>query len=473
MFRGLSKGSKASSIIILAYLLIFSITLTSLKGITATNTNDYLGKDNLKGINPIDQIPNLLEDYSSYPYTPVTNLSGSGNNCDVEDILTVYDDFSLNLTYNSLTGYFEDNFTNVDITSAYDASMLNYNMTEILAKRDYYIIEAEQNSFTILEESRPAIAQSFEVKWDYANFSGAKLYLEDTGQVTGTNMELIVVKADEVTGAPDMSYNYTIDLNGPYNSTNRIPIGFLYYDFEDVVLEKGKYFVVAILADPSSASPKYFMWYRNTVLPYASDTYYQNIGQTWDLQASSDHTLIVEMLPSNQTGYAMEFQDLSTITMKDNGVDIQNIDSQITSIGFHNLTSDTSLEITFNNSYNFINSITADSYFAAFNSTAGDYSIYWNLTWDVSSVNPSPFSIYERKIQVATVSDWYDSPTCYYNETNTFPIILSSDTYLCYLDSNTSAGYFRLETSSPNFIQSLELSNEVEQTNLYSLGYWT
>ncbi|MCK4973532.1 MAG: hypothetical protein KAS52_09430, partial [Candidatus Heimdallarchaeota archaeon] len=123
--------------------------------------------------------------------------------------------------------------------------------------------------------------------------------------------------------------------------------------------------------------------------------------------------------------------------------------------------------------YNFINSITADSYFAAFNSTAGDYSIHWNVTWAISSVDPSPFSIYDRIIQVATVSDWYDSPICYYNDTNTFPTILSSDIYLCYLDTNISAGNFRLETSSPNFIQSLELSNGEELTNLYSLGHWT
>ncbi|MHA1201852.1 MAG: hypothetical protein ACTSQ4_04955 [Candidatus Heimdallarchaeaceae archaeon] len=473
MFRGLSKGSKFPSIIILAYLFIFSITLTSLKGLTATNNNDFLVKDNLEQTNPVNLIPNSFADYSSFPYTPVTNLSGSGNTFDVEDILTVYDDFSLNFTYNSLTGYFEDNFTNVDITSAYDSSLLNYNMTQVLAKQDFYPIETEENGFTELKEALPAIAQSFEVKWDYATFFGADLYFADDGSALNSDLEIFIVKADESTGAPNMSYIYSNELNGPYNGSNRIPSTFQYYDFEDVVLEKGKYFVVAKLTSPSTAVPKFFRWYSNSVPLYESDTYYQNIGQTWDLQAFVDHTLIVEMLPSNQTGYAMEFQDLSTITLKDNGVDLQNIDSQITSIGFHNLTSDTSLEITFNNSYSFINSIIADSYFAAFNSTAGDYSILWNLTWDVSSVDPSTFSIYERMIQVATMSDWYDSPTCYYNDTDTFPTILSSDTYFCYLDSNTSAGSFRLETSSPNFIQSLELSDGEELTNMYSLGHWT
>jgi len=473
MFRGLLKGSKVPFIIMLAYLFIFSITLTSLKGITAINTNDFIVKDNLEQTSPVSQIPNLLEDLSSYPYTPVTNLSGSGNNFDVEDILTVYDDFSLNLTYNSLTGYFEDNFTNVDITSTYDSSLLNYNMTNVLAKQDFYPIETEENGFTELKEAIPAIAQSFEVKWNYATFFGADLYFDDDGSALNSDLEIFVVKADESTGAPNMSYIYSNELNGPYNGVNRIPNIFQYYDFEDVVLEKGKYFVVAKLVSPSTAQPKFYRWYSNSVQPYTSDTYYQNIGQTWDLQASIDHTLIVEMLPSNQTGYAMEFQDLSTITIKDNGVDILDIDSQITSIGFHNLTSDTSLEIAFNNSYSYLNSITANSYFSAFNSTAGDYSIHWNLTWDVSAINPLPYPIFDRTIQVATVSDWFDSPICYYNDTDTFPTIFTSDTYLCYLGSNISAGYFRLETSSPNFIQSLELSDGEELTNLYSLGHWT
>ncbi|MCK4896092.1 MAG: hypothetical protein KAS47_04740, partial [Candidatus Heimdallarchaeota archaeon] len=330
MFRERLKNLKFPSILILAYLLIFSITLSSLQGLTSTNINDAFVKDNLEQTNPVNQISNLLEDLSSYPYTPVTNLSGSGNNFDVDDILTVYDDFSLNLTYNNITGYFEDNFTNVDITSAYDYSLLNYNMTQVLAKLDYYPIETEENGFTELNETIPAIAQSFEVKWDYATFFGADLYFADDGSALGTDLEIFVVKANESSGAPNMSYIYSNELNGPYNSSNRIPNVFQYYDFENVVLEKGKYFVVAILADPPGANPKHFRWHSNSVQPYVSDTYYQNIGQTWDLQASIDHTLIVEMLPSNQTGSAMEFQDLNTITMKDNGVDIQNIDSQIT-----------------------------------------------------------------------------------------------------------------------------------------------
>jgi hypothetical protein len=474
MFRGLSKGSKVSSIIILAYLFIFSITLTSLKGLTATNTNDFLGKDNLEQINPVDQMPNLLEDYSSFPYTPVTNLSGSGNNVNVEDILTVYDDFSLNLTYNSLTGYFEDNFTNVDIASAYDSSLLNYNMTQVLAKQDFYPIELEEDGDDHLDDTKHAIAQSFNVPWEYAMFYGAELHLSTDGSQTGINdFDLIIVKADEISGQPNMSQIYSSSVDGPYNTTNQIISGFLYYDFTDIILDQGKYYVIATFTDITSIGPKFYFWHSNSVPPYLGDSYYMDNLLTWNYLPSVDFTLNVELLPSNQTGSAMEFKDLNRITLKDNDIDVLDIDSQITSIGLHNLTSDTSLEITFNNSYSFINSITADSYFAAFNSTAGDYSIYWNLTWDVSSVDPSTFSIYERMIHVATISDWNDSPICYYNDTDTFPTILSSDTYLCYLDSNVSAGYFRLETSSPNFIQSLELSNEEEPTNLFSLGHWT
>ncbi|MHA1802168.1 MAG: hypothetical protein ACTSWJ_10565 [Candidatus Heimdallarchaeaceae archaeon] len=475
MFRGLLKGSKVPSILILAYFFVFSITLTSLQGITTTNINDFLIKDNLEQINPVNQISNLLEDLSSYPYIPVTNVSGTGDTFDVDDILTVYDDFSLNLTFNSLTGYFEDNFTNVDISSAYDSFLLNYNMTHILAKQDFYPIELEEDGDDYLDSTKYALAQSFNVPWEYTMFYGAQMYLSTNGVNTGTcDFEIVVVKAEEISGQPNMSEIFSSAVDGPFNSTNPIISGFNYYDFTDEVLNQGKYYVVLIVTgDLSVVGPKFNFWHSNSISPYLGDTYYMTNLYSWNQLSSIDFTLNVEMLPSNQTGYAMEFQDLSTITIKDNGVDILDIDSQITSIGFHNLTSDTSLELTFNNSYNFINSITADSYFAAFNSTAGDYSILWNLTWDVSSVDPYPYSIYERMIQVATMSDWYDSPICYYNDTDTFPAIFASDTYLCYLDTNISAGSFRLDTSSPNFIQSLELSDGEELTNLYSLGHWT
>ncbi len=474
MFKGLSKGSKVPSIIILAYLIIFSITLTSLKGITATNSNDYFVRDNLEKTNPVDQVSNLLEDLSSYLYTPVTNLSGSGNTFDVEDILTVYDDFSLNLTYNSLTGYFEDNFTNTDITSAYDSSLLNYNMTQVLAKQDYYPIELEEDGDDHLDSTKYAIAQSFNVPWEYAMFYGAELHLSTGGSQTGINdFDLIIVKADEISGQPNMSQIYSSSVDGPYNTSNPIIPGFLYYDFTDKILDQGKYYVIATFTDITSIGPKFYFWHSNSVSPYLGDSYYMDNLLTWNYLPSVDFTLNVELLPSNQTGSAMEFQDLNTITMKDNGDDIQDIDSQITSIGLHNLTSDTSLEIMFNNSYSFTNSITADSFYTAFNSTAGAYSIHWNVTWDVSIVNPLPYSIFDRIIQVATISDWYDSPICYYNDTDTFSTIQYSDTYLCYLGSNISAGNFRLETSSSNFIQSLELSDGEEQTNLYSLGHWT
>ncbi len=459
--------------IFLLLILVISLNYTSIQRSFGSILQETDLLDSLSVDNSLPAYTPYLNDLSSYPYTPVTNLTKAGDDFDVSDTLAVYDEFSLNLSYNPITGDFEDNFTLSDLSSSYDESLLKYNMTHIQAKRDSYVIEDVQNGFVLFDGSRPAIAQSFEVKWEYAMFYGAEMHLADDGSNLFTELELFVVKADEFTGAPDLSYNYSNELNGPYDNTNRIPTTFTYYDFEDIVLEQGKYFVVGKLTEKDWIGPKFFRWYRNTLSPYTSDTYYQTGSLTWELQASVDHTFIVDLLPTFQNGTARVFDNLDDITMKDNDLEISSIDSPITSIGSHNITCDTSLEIAFNNSYHFSNNYIVTTHYSAFNGTAGSYSIYWNLTWDVSSVDPSPYLTSYRSIYIEVEDDWFETPNCYYNESLSFSATLIDNYYSCILGTNNSAGTFRIETSSRNYIQNLDLSDGEISTDFFTLGYWT
>ena len=200
-------------------------------------------------------------------------------------------------------------------------------------------------------------------------FYGAEMYLSTDGSQTGTvDLELVVVKAESGSGIPNMSQIYTSAVDGPFNPVNQIVSGFNYYDFTDVILDQGKYFVVAIFTgDFTQIGPKIYSWHSNSISPYLGDTYSMNQLYSWELISSIDLTLNVELLPSDQYGATKIFTDLSTIVLKDNDDQIPNVDSSISSLGLHNLTSNTAIEIVFNNSYRFWNSYTADSSYSAFN----------------------------------------------------------------------------------------------------------
>ncbi len=124
-------------------------------------------------------------------HVPVKCISGVGDVLSGKDIVTVCDCQSLNLTYNEVSDSFEDDFT-IDSISGYDIYKLDYNISTLIAKTDLYPVETEGNVPIDLsyDFSRVAIAQSFEVVWDFAVFSGAKLYLDEDGQVGGTLLDL-------------------------------------------------------------------------------------------------------------------------------------------------------------------------------------------------------------------------------------------------------------------------------------------
>ncbi|MHA1829286.1 MAG: hypothetical protein ACTSX6_11655 [Candidatus Heimdallarchaeaceae archaeon] len=194
-----------------------------------------------------------------------------GVHCSTEDIITVYDYRYLNLTYNESTRKFENNFFIDNITN-FNLKDLTYNFTRISAKIDWYPVENQTDgTYSFIDDTTIAIAQKFEVKWDYALFKGAKLIIDQDGLNIGTNnLDLIIVKANSLTGQPNMSEVCAYDLNSPYNSSNTLPIGndtFRYFAFNDAILQRGDYFLVANLSNPSfslpTSSAKHFRWYFN------------------------------------------------------------------------------------------------------------------------------------------------------------------------------------------------------------------
>ncbi|MCG3257358.1 MAG: hypothetical protein KAU62_14760, partial [Candidatus Heimdallarchaeota archaeon] len=388
-------------------------------------------------------------------YTPITNVSGVGSSLSGKDVLTVNDYQTLNLSYNVTSEQFEDNYT-IDTITGYDPFRLNYNISSITAKTDLYPIEIEGDTPIEIGDtfSRWAIAQSFDINWDYAVFSGAKLFFDDDGNVGTTELELFLVKADELTGKPNMSYIYSSDVHGPYTNANPFPFSTIdnlpFYDFTDIVLENGKYFVVANLT--VAGSPWNFRWYSYSTAPLDSDTYYLDNSGVWNLKLV-DHTFIPQLLPSYDNGTAVTFSDLNQIALQDNSSDVLTTTSPISTTGFHLLSCDTSVELVFNNSYSFSKDVTVDTSFTAINSTSGIYSNIWTLQWSTSEADYSPYPSMERSSLIFTPTDWSDSSTCYYNDTDILSSQKTIDGYLVNYGFNISAGTFRLETTSLNYVQ--------------------
>ncbi|TET80344.1 MAG: hypothetical protein E3J43_02285, partial [Candidatus Heimdallarchaeota archaeon] len=407
-------------------------------------------------------------------YTPITNVSGVGSSLSGKDVLSVNDYQSLNLTYNEISGQFEDNYT-IDTIAGYDPFRLNYNISSIIAKTDLYPIETEGDTPISLTSTRLAIAQSFEVIWDYAVFSGAKLFLDaELGPLGASELDLYLIGADELTDQPNMTDIYSSDINGPYTNANPLPASTIdnlpFYNFTDVVLEKGKYFVVANLT--VVGGPRLFRWYSYGFAPLDSDTYYMNSSGIW-IHQLTDHTFIPQLLPSDENGTAMVFSDIAQLSLQDNSIDIQTKTSPISTTGFHLLSSIISVELVFNNTYSFSKEVIVSSIFTATNSTSGVYSNDWTLQWSTSEANYSPYPSMDRSILVITPIDWSVSSTCYYNDTNILSSQKTIDGYLVDFGFNISAGYFRLETMSLNYVQQLILSDDSGPANIFSLGYWT
>ncbi|MHA1200281.1 MAG: hypothetical protein ACTSQF_13225, partial [Candidatus Heimdallarchaeaceae archaeon] len=266
------------------------------------------------------------------------------------------------------------------------------------------------------------------------------------------------------------------DVNNSYDVANPLisPGETIYYDFNDVTLEQGFYFMVANLTEWDSDAQKKFMWRGHLKSSgFGGDTYYRDDTFTWSSVIPIDHTMIVDVLPIDEIGTAMVFPNLDEIVLEDNSTSVNTFTDSISSTGLHHITSDTSIEIDFTNAYTFYNDKIASSIYEAFNSTYDSYSINWNFTWNIDPVDYSPYTNLNRTQLLYTPSDWYNVPDAYYNST---PIPLKAQTskgYLLMLGSNSDAGVIDLQTSSPNYIQVLSLSDDIGPSEEFTLGYWT
>lgn len=422
---------------------------------------------------------NDISEYSMNAYNPVTNVSDMGSTFTARDRLTVDHDFSLNLTYDDIEDKFVSDYT-IDLISGFTAENLQYGITEVRAKQDNYTIEdLFDDEQVIIDPSVIAIAQGFEIIWSNATFYGAYLNLDLFGDVahTGNNeLELLLVKAETSSGKPNMSNVISSDVNSSYNVVNPLtsPGVTTYYDFNDVTLEQGFYFIVANLTVWDDSAQKLFSWRgRLKSSGFGGDTYYRDDTFTWSSLIPIDHTLILDMLPVDENGTAMVFPDLDEITLEDNLVAVNTFTDSISSAGSHNITSDTSIEIDFTNVYAFYNDAVASSIFEAYNSTFDSFSIYWNFTWNIESVDYSPYTNFNRTQLLYTPADWYDVPNAYYNSTPISSKAQTSEGYLLLLGNNTDAGIIDLHTSSPNYIQTLSLSDDIGLSEEFTLGYWT
>ncbi len=466
--------SRSRILFIIIVFNLISTTLTSNNIQINTVNNNFLslmnqnniGFDNyeINGIERPDIISNPKLDYQS-----ITSQIGTGNNFTVKDELAVYQEDPLSLEYsNSL----QDDFNIQDPATNFNVSSLQYNMT-ITAKQDTYDIEiGTPNKDQILSSTKIRVAQSFPVYWDYAVFYSAKLHLITTGPTLGNDeIELYLVKASG-TGAPNLSDVRSVELNGPYNSSKPIPAStpsnYGYYDFTDVILEKGIYFIVIELTVVDDSNDEY-NWRGRP----GSGTYIYN-GGTWS-SVGEARCSTIELKPSESDGTTKNFIDPTEIELTDNIEGTVTSRTQLlTTTGTHILSSNTSVDIVLNNYYVFEKTFFVDSSFSVDNSTYLADSISWTLEWNSSSLNLFTYSNPQRIQYLYTPTDWnIDSFNLVANNSITIPSSRTSTGYVFDLDPllelpKYNSGNFTFSTSSLNYLYSLNLNS-----NEFNLGHWT
>ncbi|MCE7742152.1 MAG: hypothetical protein GOP50_06805, partial [Candidatus Heimdallarchaeota archaeon] len=123
------------------------------------------------GTSKLDNYPEISP--LQFDYNPILDVSGSGDDFTIDDTLQVYhsDNVSLN-SDNSLT----ESYTITSI-SGYSADNLQYNITSITTSKEFNTQQTIHNKDEVLASDKIRIAQSFDVSYDYAVFSGAKIYL--------------------------------------------------------------------------------------------------------------------------------------------------------------------------------------------------------------------------------------------------------------------------------------------------------
>lgn len=424
-----------------------------------------------------------------FPYTPQTQSDDTSDQFSTTDYLTVNHNDVFNLTNFSDTGKINNSYS-ISSIADYTNDSLNNGIAELKSIDDYYTIEDEYDGVvTFDKDDYYTFAQAFDVAWDYAFFYGSELFLTyDTGFTNSLEeyeLSLHLVSANSGDGNPNMTNIISNCTSNPFSESNKYAdAGFQFFDFTDIRITKGTYYIVANLSqiDTGTDALRHFQWAKNE---HSSDgvddgktltrvTFFPGM---WSVTPTSyDLALINYLYPVDSNNDSIIFNGPDEIDLKDNGVGIATTTSSIASIGNHELTSNTSVQITFNNSYTFSKTFIGNdvySVFSATNASYWSYSIDWDINWTSSSIDITPYTNLDRHQVVFTPTDWHDTIfTFYYNETNTLTGSRETEGYRLDLGANNSAGNWLLSTTSPNYLSDLELLDDTTPTERFFLGYW-
>ncbi len=433
----------------------------------------------------IESNEDLFDNQLKFSYTPVNQMSSNGMNFSIDDDLLAYHSFDLNLTKASYVSATSTGSYSISDLTGYTPE-LEYNITSITAIPEYLEIEYQRSGNDDIEfGTYLAIAQEFEITWEYAEFYGADIHFEIDGSGSlGTNaLELFLVKVESSGLPPDITNSSAIlsnDLNDPYTNSTPVPseaAGTLtFYDFEDIILEKGKYFVIANLSTVDSTSPgENFAWGYKNGGPFAGNSYaFDNSTMTWVNRSSNvDYTLMPYILPLDISQQPFTFNDPDQISLTDNAVAVNDLDQTINGTGLHDLVSNVSVEISFNNSYNFNYIFEGISSYQASNSTFSDLSVDWEILWNTTYVDTSAYSNIQRIHKILTPKDWDDTTySMLINGSDPAQVTWNGDGYLCSLDelldnNKYFEGQIKFSTRSPNYLYSTSINAES-----FSLGSW-
>ncbi|UJG44858.1 MAG: hypothetical protein K9W46_06655 [Candidatus Heimdallarchaeum endolithica] len=174
---------------------------------------------------------------------------------------------------------------------------------------DFYEIEAhpDYNNYKKLSlDDNRLYAQGFEIKWDYANFTRAGIYLYKDGAAPSSDNISIYIVPEGSDSKPNITNILTstgnISINALPSATFscsqlvRLPI----YDFTDITLSKRKYYAVVDLVETSDSESIHAVWYANDINAGGYPTYrsVENTQGTvvwYSYSSAFDFTLEVEL----------------------------------------------------------------------------------------------------------------------------------------------------------------------------------
>ncbi len=439
---------------------------------------DYSTK-HFNRIQPNDSSYNDIWDDSfdnniKFDYIPIDTIGRTGSLFSITDDLTVHQVTSLTLG-NGITDQFV-----ISGLSGYSVDTLMYNMT-ITGKKDIYEQRVIANKDEILGSSVIRAAQAFDVPWDNAVFYGAGIYLVIDTAIGGDELELFIVKANVSDGTPDMTDIRSNCTDAPYNSSNPITesvdYALVYYDFHDVILEQGTYFVVANLSMIDENDTDGFNWQGQQTSAFG-DSYIHD-GTDWGSTLPKDFGLTMELMPSDENGIALVFSDPTTISLEDGPTPITSLTETISSTGTHTLSADTYVDIDLNNSYTFTRTYSGTSSFQVTNSSFNEESVDWDISWSVDAVDFSAYSNPIRSHTLLTPNDWNETSLSFMLDAITplpgqkiisgFTVglgsLISGSTY--------TTGDISFSTTSTNYLYDYTLTDGSIETTIFNLGYWT